>query len=167
MQRIETSLPFEVGRPTRDGAYLVGDDFTEQHFAFWFSHEQEAFCHADTGNCEEDTSYGYKRYVNDVLAFTAGARETNSPNAMLVLGLGTRKEVDQFAKSHPSCKLAFLEASQNFQAKRRERFPNSSIVEPKLIGTIDLADQTQDMLCALSVLYYLANVSKQGAGREI
>jgi SAM-dependent methyltransferase len=160
MQRIETSLPFEVDRPIRDGTRLVGDDFAEQQLALWFSQEQEAFHSTDAGNSEEDPWYAYMRYVNEVLGFSAIRGKTNSPNAMLVLGPGSGTEVQQFAQTHPGCKLSFLEASRSFQALLRERFPSSNIVEPKFTGEIALADQTQDIVCALSVLHHIPNVSK-------
>lgn len=160
MHRNYTSLPPEVTQAIKDGTCLVGDDFTDEQLALWFSQEQEAFYEADAGNSEEDGWYAYMRYVNWVLGF-AVVKEAKIPlTAMLVLGPGSGTEVQRFAHAHPACRLNFLEASENFQSELRQRFPTSQIVVPRFTGEIALDDKTQDLVCAFSVLHHIPNVSK-------
>jgi ubiquinone/menaquinone biosynthesis C-methylase UbiE len=79
---------------------------------------------------------------------------------MTVLGPGSGKEVEQFATQNPECQLHFLEASKNFQKILLDRFTGSRIVLPHYSGDIALADNSQDVVCAFSVLHHIPNVSK-------
>lgn len=157
---LTTSLPKEIGPSIRDGSYLVGDDFNEEQLALWFAQEREAFYEGDAGNSEEDPWYAYMRYVNDRLGFLAVLREPTQPKSMLVLGPGSGKEVEQFARSNPGCKLNFVEASKNFQSELCERFPGCNIVIPCYTGEINLDNSSQDIVCAFSVLHHIPNVSR-------
>ncbi len=155
-----TSLPAKITPEIRDGSHLVGDDFTAAQLQCWFSEEQEAFFEGDSGNSEEDPWYAYMRYVNRVLGFSAVKEKMTQADNMLVLGPGSGKEVEEFAVEHPDCRLHFLEASENFQRILKERFPSSRIVVPQFSGDIALADNTQNFVCAFSVLHHIPNVSK-------
>ena len=155
-----TSLPKVINSQIRDGSYLVGDDFDSEQLQRWFAEEQEAFYEGDAGNSEEDPWYSYMRYVNNVLGFSVVAERVKSLNNMLVLGPGSGKEVEQFSVENPGCRMHFVEASDNFQRTLRDRFPNSSIVLPHYSGKIALADNSQDVVCAFSVLHHIPNVSK-------
>jgi SAM-dependent methyltransferase len=158
--RYSTSLPKIVPPEVRNGSYLVGDDFTGEQLQRWFAEEQEAFYEGDAGNSEEDPWYSYMRYVNNVLGFSIVAQRVGAVRNMLVLGPGSGKEVEQFATENPECQLHFLEASENFQRILVDRFPGSSIVLPQCSGDIALADNSQDVVCAFSVLHHIPNVSK-------
>lgn len=155
-----SSLPFEISQSVKDGTYLVGDDFTEEQLTEWFSQEREAFFESDAGNSDEDPWYAYMRYVNELIGFSALAREPRRTSSMLVLGPGSGTEVELFALSHPECRLTFLEASTRFQDELRRRFPRSIIIEPHASGSIELDCETQDVVCAFSVLHHIPNVSK-------
>lgn len=160
MQRTYTSLPSELNQAIKDGTYLVGDDFTEEQLILWFSQEQEAFYEGDAGNSEEDPWYSYMRFVNEVLGFEPIRAKAIALKTMLVIGPGSGVEVQQFSLSHPDCQLSFLEASESFKVQLRERFPTSHIVTPVFTGEIALKDNTQDVVCAFSVLHHIPNVSK-------
>lgn len=160
MQRTYTSLPAEPNQATKDGSYLVGDDFTDEQLILWFSQEQEAFYEDDAGNSEEDPWYAYMRFVNEVLGFEP-IRATAIPlKSMLVIGPGSGVEVQKFPLSNPDCQLNFLEASEHFKVQLRERFPTSHVIMPLFTGEIALEDNTQDVVCAFSVLHHIPNVSK-------
>jgi SAM-dependent methyltransferase len=155
-----TSLPKVVPPEVKNGSCLVGDDFSSEQLQRWFAEEQEAFYEGDAGNSEEDPWYAYMRYVNNALGFTAVEKRCEPVRNMLVLGPGSGKEVEQFAAKNPECQLHFLEASKNFQQLLRERFVGSSVVLPQYSGDIALADNSQDVVCAFSVLHHIPNVSK-------
>jgi SAM-dependent methyltransferase len=160
MQNLSTSLPSRIDKSIRNGTRLVGDDFDDARLALWFEQERDAFYEGDAGSGEIDPWYAYMRYVNEVLGFTAVAREPRPPESMLVLGPGSGIEVVEFACRHPRCQLNFLEASSKFQQELQTRFPGSHIILPRHTGEIDLPDASQDVVCAFSVLHHIPNVSK-------
>lgn len=157
MNQSYTSLPKEIGQSIKDGDVLFGDDFNNDQLTLWFKQEQEAFYEGDAGNSDVDPWYSYMRYVNERLGFQAIDRAINE---MLVLGPGSGVEVEKIAISSPDCKMNFLEASDNFQVILQSKFRHSVIIKPEYTGEIGLADNTQDLVCAYSVLHHIPNISK-------
>jgi len=155
-----TSLPFDISEAVKNGSALAGNDFTEEQLGIWFSQEQEAFYSGDAGNSGVDPWYAYMRYVNERLAFSLVERTGRSDGSMLVIGPGSGKEVDRFVRDNSNWKIHFIEASLNFKAELRTKFPKCVIVEPVISGDIALKRATQDVVCAFSVLHHIPNVAK-------
>lgn len=155
-----TSLPSEVSAAIRAGTILAGDDFTGEQLATWLAQEKEAFYHADAANSEVDPWYAYMRFLNETLGFSRlGAHATPHP-AALVIGPGSGTEIVEFARRNPHWRLSFLEASDNFGAALTRRWPDSVVIHPKVSGDIPLADGSQSLVCAFSVLHHIPNVTK-------
>lgn len=155
-----SSLPDDVSPEVRSGSHLVGEDFDDDQLKRWFAEEQEAFYEDDAGNSEKDPWYAYMRYVNEVLGFATVSKHADPIQNVLVLGPGSGIEIEQFATKHPACKLNFLEASESFKLMLRDRFCGATILEPQYTGSIALSDESQDVVCAFSVLHHIPNVSK-------
>lgn len=146
-----TSLPLEISDAIKDGNLLVGDDFSADQLEQWFNQEKEAFFTGDAGNSYVDPWYTYMRYVNEALGFSC----VGDSGKMLVLGPGNGAEVSRFKE----WSLTFVEASDNFKSVLRERFPTSVVIHPQPSGQMALPNESQDVVCAFSVLHHIPNVS--------
>lgn len=146
-----TSLPSEISDAVKSGDVLVGDDFSADQLEQWFNQEKEAFFTGDSGNSYVDPWYTYMRYVNDILGFSYIGASGN----MLVLGPGNGTEVSRFS----DWSLTFVEASDSFKQALKDRFPTSVIIHPKPSGQMSLPSNSQDVVCAFSVLHHIPNVS--------
>jgi SAM-dependent methyltransferase len=155
-----TSLPFEISQEIKDGLALVGDDFSDKQLNTWFGQEQEAFYVGDAGNSEVDPWYAYMRYVNEILGFSNIKKSRDVNRSILILGPGSGTEIEHFTSYNPKWELNFIEASDNFKKELRKKFPSSNIINPEISGNIALASNTQDVVCAFSVLHHIPNVSK-------
>ncbi|MCX4028807.1 class I SAM-dependent methyltransferase [Endozoicomonas sp. SM1973] len=155
-----TSLPAVIDQSIKDGTCLVGDNFNDDQLKCWFLQEKEAFFEGDAGNSEIDPWYEYMHYVNECLGFEHIIKTKMNLDSILVLGPGAGKEIEKFSKLYKNCTLNFLEASENFQKILQKRFHGSNIIFPKITGDIELDDNTQNLVCAFSVLHHIPNVSK-------
>lgn len=149
----ETSLPKNIPQDVKLGHMLVGDDYTLEQIEKWFEQEKEAFFVNDAGNSYLDPWYAYMRYVNQRIGFSTFSNKKNGN--MLVLGPGNGSEVCNFC----DWSLTFVEASKNFAAVLESDFPRSRVLSPALSGSIDLESNSQDVVCAFSVLHHIPNVS--------
>ena len=155
----ESSLPRDPSSEVRAGTALVGDDFAEEQLSLWFAQEQEAFFSQDAGNSDVDPWYRYMRYVNEYLGFSKLQADLVGAGSVLVLGPGSGLEIERFAANHRNWSLCFVEASANFRATLVGKWPRSLVVEPATSGDIALASDSQDLVCAFSVLHHIPNVS--------
>jgi len=163
--KLITSLPLEISDEIKNGSVLAGDDYNEQQLRTWFSQEQEAFYRVDDGNkestmSETDPWYAYMRFQNELFVFSRIEKLPSKPKSILLLGPGSGIEVERFAADNPEWVLNFIEASDNFKAELKMKFPASYIVDPKVTGDISLEDNSQTVVCSFSVLHHLPNVSK-------
>lgn len=159
MQRPDTSLPWDVDPAIRAGERLVGDDFDDGALARWFRQEEEAFFHDDSGNSAVDPWYAYMRYVNERLGFAAVERRMSRVGSLLSLGPGGGQELEAFAARHPECMLTLVESSVHFREQLRAKFPGAILVHPRPSGVLDVESESQDVVCAFSVLHHIPNVS--------
>jgi SAM-dependent methyltransferase len=153
-----TSLPLDLTQDVKEGKVLAGDDFTEQQLARWFAQEQEAYFRYNGETNDVDTWHAYMRFINERLGFSRIPHAAVA--SMLVVGPGSGIEVERIAAQHPQWSLNFLEASANFATHLQGKWPHAVIVKPTVTGDIALEDDSQNLVCAFSVLHHIANVSK-------
>lgn len=156
---VNSSLPLDISTAIKDGSILAGDDFAGEQLTKWFSQEKEAYYCGDAGNSETDNWYAYMRLVNETLGFSRISFSKDELRSILVLGPGSGIEVDQFVSEHPDWSLFFLEASDNFKTELKNKYPSSQIVDATISGDILLDSESQDVVCAFSVLHHIPNVS--------
>ncbi len=154
-----TSLPMEPSREIKDGEVLAGDDFFGDELIKWFLQEKEAYYSENKGESDTDNWYGYMRCVNQKLGFSKITLREREPCSLLVLGPGSGIEVDRFASDNSMWSINFLEASDNFKAELRNKYPQSHLINAMTNGDISLASNSQDVVCAFSVLHHIPNVS--------
>jgi 2-polyprenyl-3-methyl-5-hydroxy-6-metoxy-1,4-benzoquinol methylase len=151
-----TSLPQEVSAEIKAGNVLAGDDFDETQLRRWYEQEKEAYFLDDATSGRQDPWYAYMRYVNDRLVFPRVAARSGS---ILFLGTGDGVEAETFHQAHPDWNLLFVEASDSFKTELALRFPRARVVEPHPSGDLAVESESQDVICAFSVLHHIANVS--------
>jgi SAM-dependent methyltransferase len=156
---VDSSLPTDLSLEIKEGSILVGDDFTGEQLKKWFAQEKEAYYIGDAGSSETDYWYAYMRFINQALGFSRIDLSNNELRSILVLGPGSGIEVDQFISENPDWSLFFVEASDNFKAKLKSKYPLSQIVDATISGDILLENDSQDVICAFSVLHHIPNVS--------
>lgn len=154
-----SSLPLDISAEIRSGNVLAGDDLDADQLRLWFAQEQEAFYEDDAGNSDVDPWYAHMRRVNHRLGFDLIEPHLPRQGAIFMVGPGSGVELDEFARAHPSWVPHFLEASQNFRRTLLAKWPRSVIVEPETSGRIALPSDSQDVVCAFSVLHHIPNVS--------
>ncbi|MES2208444.1 MAG: class I SAM-dependent methyltransferase [Pseudomonadota bacterium] len=159
---INTSLPSILTSEVKNGAVLAGNDFTGEQLSKWFAQEQEAFYYDNNGNSEVDPWYEYARSLNELLGFSRVPlikdKALTSPS-VLVLGPGSGIEIDNFAKKNSNWRIYFIEASSNFKVELKQKYSKSFVIDAVTSGDILVNNDSQDVVCAFSVLHHVPNVS--------
>lgn len=155
-----SSLPEVIPSDIKLGKVLFGDDFDAHQLAQWVAQEREAFFTNDAGNSDVDPWYAYMRYVNHRLGFARIANSLGTRGSILVIGPGSGVEMTGFAARNPAWSMHFIEASPSFRARLRETWPESVVIEPSVLGDVALHNDSEDVVCAFSVLHHVANVTK-------
>jgi len=157
--KFSTSLPAIISPEIKSGVQLAGNDFNGEQLDKWFREEKEAYFFGNDGNSDIDSWYAYMRLVNEILGFSQIINRKGTSQSILVLGPGSGIEIDKFASMHPNWSLFFLEASDNFMVELKRKYPWSQLIEPNINGNIELSSNSQDVVCAFSVLHHIPNVS--------
>lgn len=154
-----TSLPFNLSTEIKDGSALAGDEFNDEQLLKWFAEEREAFYDVNEGNSETDPWYAYMRLVNERLGFSRIRWPRSGQRSILILGPGSGIEIARFTAENPDWRICFLEASENFKAELKSKYPQSQVINATISGDISVEQGSQDVVCAFSVLHHLPRVS--------
>jgi len=156
---IRSSLPSKITSGIKDGTILAGDDFIGEQLSTWFAQEKEAYYMSDCGNSSTDKWYTYMHFLNEKLGFSRITLPKNRSGSILVLGPGSGSEISKFASDNPEWSLVFLEASDHFKADLKTNYPESQVLDAVFTGDIPIRNESQDVICAFSVLHHIPNVS--------
>lgn len=153
-----TSLPNNISKSIKSGVSLAGDDFSGSQLERWYAQEKEGYYEKHPLTEAPDPWYAYMRYVNEVLFFSTVSKNITSGSGVF-LGSGSGIEAKKFYQSNTNWTLNFVESSDNFRSELLSNFIGSNVIESNVDGNINLESNSNDIVCAFSVLHHIANVT--------
>jgi len=153
-----TSLPNNISISIKSGDSLAGDNFSGSELERWYAQEKEGYYEKHPLTEDPDPWYAYMRYVNEILFFRNVSKSITS-GSVVFLGSGSGIEAKKFYQLNPDWALNFVESSDNFRSELLSNFIGSKVVESSVDGKINLESNSNDIVCAFSVLHHIANVT--------
>ena len=156
----KSSLPENPSPAIRNGQVLIGEYFSDAQLKLWFNQEENAFYAASNGTTVADPWYAYMRYVNVRLGIQRITSMCPLSVHLVSLGPGDGSELPDVLREIDVAKITLVEASTHFQSELKNRYPIANIVSPTHTGTLDIDNETVDVLIAFGVLHHIPNPSK-------
>ena len=153
-----TSLPKLISENIKLGIELAGDNLDELQLEKWYLQEQEAYFESNDAGYDEDPWYKYMRHTNDNIFFSRINPNLGKGN-ITFFGPARGTEAKNIQNVSEDWHYNFIESSDNFREVLEREFNNSNVIEPNIFGKVNLADNSQDVVCAFSTLHHIANIS--------